>query len=97
MIKKDLVAAVSDATNIPRTTVDQVIDRTFREILAAIGRGETVQLLGFGSFAVTERSARIGRNLKTGDPVEIPSRTVPVFRPGNLMKEAAQAGKTWNT
>ena len=96
MIRKDLVAAVSDKTRLPRTVVDQVIDQTLREILAAIGRGETVQLLGFGTFAVTERSARLGRNLNTGDRIEIPPRTVPVFRPGNLMKEAAQsAGKSW--
>ena len=53
----------------------------------ALKEGEKVQLVGFGSFEVKKRAARIGRNPKTKEPIDIPASTVPVFKAGKVLKE----------
>lgn len=90
MIKEEIVARVSAGTKLSRKSVSRVVDAVLAEIMQALERGEKIQLLGFGTFEVRKRAARTGKNLNTGDPVPIPPRSVPVFKPGVLMKTAAQ-------
>ena len=59
----------------------------FIEASAALNRGEKIELRGFGSFRLRERDARRGRNPKTGEPVDIPAKRVPYFKPGKELKE----------
>ncbi|HKZ03039.1 MAG TPA: HU family DNA-binding protein, partial [Pyrinomonadaceae bacterium] len=59
----------------------------FESIIDTLNQGEKIELRGFGSFRVRERGARRGRNPKTGDPVSIPAKRVPYFKPGKELKE----------
>ena len=61
---------------------------TFDAITAALKDGDKVQLVGFGSFEVKKRAARVGRNPKTKESIEIPASVVPVFKAGKALKDA---------
>lgn len=63
----------------------------FEAIGAALARGEEFTQIGFGSFSVTERAAREGRNPKTGEPIQIPASKAPSFKAGKKLKEAVNA------
>ena len=63
-------------------------------IIETLNQGEKIELRGFGSFRVRERGARRGRNPKTGDPVSIPAKRVPYFKPGKELKELINNGTT---
>jgi DNA-binding protein HU-beta len=58
-------------------------------LMESLKKGEFVRLIGFGTFKVRAKAARVGRNPQTGKPISIPAKIVPVFRPGTRMKEAA--------
>src|SRR5215208_3938801 len=64
-------------------TVSHVLGATIKEIRSAVARGYRVQLTGFGTFYPSHRKARKGRNLQTGDTIDIPAMTLPRFTPGN--------------
>ena len=76
--KPELVETVAEAIDIDRTEADRIVEALFDSIVRALNRGE-VQIRGFGSFGVRERSARIGRNPKTGTPVAVPPKRVAFF------------------
>ncbi|MBL8191461.1 MAG: HU family DNA-binding protein, partial [Acidobacteria bacterium] len=63
------------------------VDEVFKNIIQALNSGDKIELRGFGSFRVRKRDARRGRNPKTGEPVDIPAKTVPYFKPGKELKE----------
>lgn len=88
MTKTDLVTAVCGSTDLKRKDVEAVVNSVFSEIEAALARGEKVQLVGFGTFLVRERSARIGRNPQSGEEIQIPASVVPAFKPGKALKDA---------
>ena len=64
-----------------------IVDTVFRSIIEALHRGEKIELRGFGSFRLRRREPRKGRNPKTGDKVDVPSKRVPYFKPGKELKE----------
>jgi integration host factor subunit beta len=64
-----------------------LVEIVFESIIETLNQGEKIELRGFGSFRVRERGARRGRNPKTGDPVSIPAKRVPYFKPGKELKE----------
>jgi DNA-binding protein HU-beta len=66
----------------------RAVDAVFDTIKEQLKAGDKVQLVGFGSFEVKQREARVGRNPKTMDEIRIPARRVPVFRPGKELKES---------
>ena len=66
---------------------EAVITATLDAITDALKDGEKVQLVGFGSFEVKKRAARVGRNPKTKEPIDIPASTVPVFKAGKVLKD----------
>jgi len=88
MNKADLINAVAAATGLSKAKAGQAIDAMIDAITGALKKGESVTLVGFGSFSVRQRAARSGRNPRTGAPIRIPARRVPVFRPGKDLKNA---------
>lgn len=87
MTKTDLVDKVSKTTNSTKTEVGEIFDSIIETIKQAIKTGEKVTLIGFGTFSVTQRQARTGRNPKTGEPIEIPASRVPKFSPSETFKK----------
>ena len=88
MNKAELINAVAAATEFSKKDTEAVISATLDAITAALQEGEKVQLVGFGSFEVKKRAARIGRNPKTKEAIEIPASVVPVFKAGKALKDS---------
>ncbi len=87
MTKADLVELVAKEAEMTKKDVEQLVEIIFDSIVGTLNRGEKIELRGFGSFRVRERSARKGRNPKTGEPVQIPAKRVAYFKPGKDLKE----------
>ncbi len=87
MNKADLINVVSASAEVSKKDAEAVITATLDAITDALKEGEKVQLVGFGSFEVKKRAARIGRNPKTKEPIDIPASTVPVFKAGKVLKD----------
>ena len=88
MRKQDLVKSVSQSTGQPEGQVMSVVNATFDAIRDGLARGEEVTITGFGSFRISERGAREGRNPQTGERITIAARKSPSFRPGTQLKRA---------
>lgn len=88
MTKTELVEKVAERTGMTKKDTAEAVDAVFASIAEALQRGEKVQLVGFGTFEVRERAARIGRNPQTGEEIEISARIVPAFKPGKALKDA---------
>lgn len=88
MRKQDLVKNVAGTTNMPESQVSNVIQATFDSIRDALANGDEVTITGFGSFRISERGAREGRNPQTGERITIAARKSPSFRPGTQLKRA---------
>jgi DNA-binding protein HU-beta len=88
MRKSDLVKTVSHKVQQPESQVSAVVNATFDAIQGALASGEEVTLTGFGTFRISERGAREGRNPQTGQRITIPSRRSPSFKPGTQLKRA---------
>ena len=86
MIKQDIVDNVSEKTGLTKLEVEAVINTSFSEIIMTLSKYEKIELRGFGTFAVKHRLPKKARNPKTGDPVYLPERYVPVFKPSKRMK-----------
>lgn len=87
MTKAELVEGVADAAELTKKDAERLVEIVFESIIETLNQGEKIELRGFGSFRVRERGARRGRNPKTGDPVSIPAKRVPYFKPGKELKE----------
>lgn len=86
MTKKEIVLKIVEDTRIKQVDVKKVVQKTFDEIVAALTRGERVELRNFGIFKVKSRRGRTGRNPRTGEAVPVPPKKVVVFKPGLIMK-----------
>ncbi|MFL6227145.1 MAG: HU family DNA-binding protein [Pyrinomonadaceae bacterium] len=87
MTKAELVEDVARAAELTKKDAERLVEIVFESIIDTLNGGEKIELRGFGSFRVRERGARRGRNPKTGDPVDIPAKRVPYFKPGKELKE----------
>ncbi len=87
MTKAELVEDVARAAELTKKDAERLVEIVFESIIETLNHGEKIELRGFGSFRVRERGARRGRNPKTGDPVNIPAKRVPYFKPGKELKE----------
>jgi len=85
--KADLIEAVSKEADLSKAAATRAIDAILRTIVKTVSKKQAVQLIGFGSFRAVKRNARTGRNPATGEPLSIPSTTVPRFVPGAAFKE----------
>ena len=92
MTKAELVEEVARAAELTKKDSEVVVDEVFQNIIRALKSGEKIELRGFGSFRVRQRDARRGRNPKTGEPVDIPAKSVPYFKPGKELKELINDG-----
>lgn len=88
MNKADLVAAVAEKAGISKKESEKAVNAAFDAITAALVAGDKVQLVGFGAFETKERSARVGRNPKTKEEIQIPASRVPAFKAGKALKDA---------
>lgn len=88
MNKAELVSAVAEKTGISKKDSEKAVNAAFDTITEALAAGDKVQLVGFGAFEVKERGARIGRNPKTKEEIEIPASRVASFKVGKALKEA---------
>ncbi len=87
MNKAELVEAISKVTEQTKADTERVLDAFLDVVTKNIKKKEGIKLVGFGTFAVSNRKARVGRNPQTGEEIKIPARRVPVFRPGKELKE----------
>src|SRR5467141_129209 len=90
MTKADLVDQVAETVQLPKSTIDTVLTQCLQSIMAALQAGETVALRGFGRFRLRQRSARAGRNPRTGDTVPIPAKAAPTFLAGKAFHKLVQ-------
>ena len=92
MIRSELLQAlVDDNPDLRSEEIEQVVDIFFDEITQRLAEGGRVELRGFGTFSTRERDARVGRNPRTGESVEVPAKRVPYFKPGKEMRERLNA------
>ena len=88
MNKTELVDAVSSDAGISKADAGKAVEAVFGNIQAALGKGDSVSVTGFGSFATKERAARKGRNPKTGEQIDIAASKAPTFKAGKTLKDA---------
>lgn len=89
MNKADLVAEVAKVVGSKRMA-DRAVSCTFEAISKALKKGQAVTLVGFGTFGVSKRKARVGRNPQTGKEIKIPAKKVPKFSAGKALKSAVK-------
>jgi integration host factor subunit beta len=87
MTKAELVEEVARAAELNKRDAEVIVETVFDAIISTLHKGEKVELRGFGSFRTRERGPRRGRNPKTGEPVDVPAKRVPYFKPGKELKE----------
>ncbi len=86
MNKAELVEAIAQQTNQTKADTERMLDAFVNTVQENISTDDGVKLVGFGTFGVSDRKARVGRNPQTGEEIQIPARKVPVFRPGKELK-----------
>jgi integration host factor beta subunit len=87
MKKADLVDAIAAKSGAAKAQVQQLVEDVFELMAEALARGEKIDLRGFGTFSVRDSAARTGRNPQTGEPISIPARRMPGFKPGKELKD----------
>ena len=87
MNKTELVAIVAEKSGLAKKDAERVVSATFETITAQMMKGEKVQISGFGIFEVKEREARVGRNPRTKEAIEIPASKVPAFKASKTLKD----------
>lgn len=88
MNKAELIDAVAASADIPKAAAGRALDAIIESIEGALKEGDSVALVGFGTFSVKERAARTGRNPQTGAPIEIAAAKIPSFKAGKALKDA---------
>lgn len=90
MNKAELIEAISKATEMTKADTERTLDAFIDTVTKNIKKKDGVKLVGFGTFASSNRKARVGRNPQTGEEIQIPARKVPVFRPGKELKDSVR-------
>jgi DNA-binding protein HU-beta len=86
--KQELIEAVAESADISKAAAQRAVDGMISAISDALGKGDQVSLVGFGTFLVRDRAARTGRNPKTGEPIQIAAAKNPAFKAGKALKDA---------
>ncbi len=87
MTKAELVDEVARVVQLTKKQAETIVNIVFDSIVESLRAGEKIELRGFGSFRLRSRKSRTGRNPKTGEKVEVPSKKIPYFKPGKELKE----------
>jgi DNA-binding protein HU-beta len=88
MNKKELIAAMAEQADVSQATAGRTLDAMVESVTKSLKEGDSVLIVGFGKFSVKKRAARIGRNPKSGEPVNIAAANVPKFSAGQILKDA---------
>ncbi|PNE59619.1 HU family DNA-binding protein [Paraburkholderia fungorum] len=91
MNKSELIEAIANRTGSTKAATQEHLDAVIETISDAIAKGDTVQLVGFGSFGAADRAARTGRNPQTGAEIEIKASRTPKFTAGKALKDRVNA------
>jgi len=90
MNKSDFVAKIANEAGISKSAAEKALNAVTGGITDALKNGDSVTLVGFGTFSVSRRDARDGRNPQTGATIRIPARNVPRFKAGKALKDSVQ-------
>jgi len=93
MNKADLIAKIAEEADLSKKSAEAALNAFVGAVEGALKKGEKVQLVGFGSFEVTQRAARKGRNPQTKEEIKIPATKSPKFRPGKALKDLVNKKK----
>ena len=88
MTKAELIANVAKKAELTQKDTEAAVNAFFSTVQESLAAGENVQVIGFGTFEVRERAARVGRNPQTGEEIQIAAAKVPAFKPGKALKAA---------
>ncbi len=86
MDRQKLISEVASTLDVPRKSVSNILECALDKITASLAFNEKVTLVKFGTFTTKSRSARIGRNPKTGEPINVPAKTIVKFKPSKFLK-----------
>lgn len=88
MTKSELIARLAEANpHLYQRDVERIVTTIFDEITAALASGDRVELRGFGAFSVKQRGARVGRNPRTGEAVQVSAKHIPYFKTGKQLRD----------
>lgn len=88
MIRSELIQKIADENpHLTHRDVERIVATVFDEIIEAMANGDRVELRGFGAFSVKKRDARVGRNPRTGESVQVEEKHVPFFKTGKLLRD----------
>jgi integration host factor subunit beta len=87
MTKADLIDEVSRVAELTRKDSETIVESIFDSVVRSLRAGDKIEIRGFGSFRTRQRNARVGRNPKTGDRVEVPPKKIPYFKPSKELKD----------
>ncbi len=88
MNKAELINAVAEKAGLSKKDAELAVNAVIDSITETLAKGDKVQLVGFGGFEVKERAARLGRNPRSGEEIQIPASKMPVFKAGKALKDA---------
>lgn len=91
MNKNELIDAIAAEADLPKAAAGRALDAAINAITDQLAKGESVAIVGFGTFAVKPRAARDGRNPRTGETIKIAASNTPSFKPGKGLKDAVNA------
>lgn len=90
--KADLIELIAEAADISKAASTRALNSIIEGITLSLRGGKSVAILGLGTFAVKARAARVGRNPKTGEPIQIQAANIPSFKAGKALKDAVNSG-----
>ncbi len=88
MNKTELIEAVAETADLSKAAAGRAVEAVLNSVTQALKQGDSVSLVGFGTFEVRERAARTGRNPRTGETMQIPASKAPAFKAGKALKDA---------
>ncbi len=92
MTKADLIDEVSRLAELTRKDSEVIVEAIFDSVVRSLRAGDKIEIRGFGSFRTRQRKARMGRNPKTGEKVEVPAKKIPFFKPSKELKDLVNEG-----
>ena len=93
MTKADLIEEVSRLAELTRKDSEMIVETVFDSIVRSLRAGDKIEIRGFGSFRTRQRKPRVGRNPKTGERVDVPSKTIPFFKPSKELRDSVNTGR----
>ena len=91
MNKAELIDSIAASADIPKAAAGRALDAVIESVQGTLKNGESVALVGFGTFSVKDRAARTGRNPQTGAPIQIAAAKIPNFKAGKSLKDAVNS------